>query len=161
MNFVIIDPFIKKGRVILWEIRGMGINTKLKHYSIDSLENIEEFFLESIRVILCYFQPKDSIWVCHSFSAYLMFKFVTRNPAMTKEHVKEIILLSCIGITVAEEDYKARIESCSDLFHTVISKIGWTFNWTYKTLLRTICFCFKDYFISNYLKALAINEKNR
>lgn len=37
MKFPLIEPLIKKGNVIFWEIRGMGLNTKLERYPISDL----------------------------------------------------------------------------------------------------------------------------
>jgi hypothetical protein len=80
--------------------------------------------------------------------------FTIKYPDLTAKHIKELLLLSPIGITIKEEDYKNEIHSFSDVLHTIINKFGWTFNLTYKSPLRTICSCCKQSLIEKSLKDL-------
>lgn len=70
---------------------------------------------------------------------------------MVEKHVKEIVLLSPIGITVKEEDYKSQVRGVSDFFYGLFVRIGWAFKLTYPFLMRTICCCCKNYFVDKYL----------
>jgi hypothetical protein len=71
---------------------------------------------------------------------------------LAQAHIKRLLLLSPIGITTREEDYKNKIRSCSDVFYTILSKIGWAFNLTYKSPLRTICSCCKKSLVMDRIK---------
>jgi hypothetical protein len=35
MSFTFVEPLIRKGNVIFWEIRGMGLSSKLEEYLLD------------------------------------------------------------------------------------------------------------------------------
>lgn len=99
MNFGVIEPLLEKGDVVLWEIRGMGVSQKMGHYRSDSLLATEEFFLETVIVLLAHFNPSACIFICHSFSAYLVLRFLIKFPGLTHRHIKEVVLLSPVGIT--------------------------------------------------------------
>lgn len=68
-------------------------------------------------------------------------------------------MLSPVGFTSKEEDYKKEINSCGDFFHTIIHKLGWTFRLTYKSPLRTICSCCKRKLIMNSLSEENLGER--
>ena len=77
----------------------------------------------------------------HSFSCYLCLRHLILNP--TDSRIKKLILLSPVGITPKENDYKNTIHSCGDIWHTLVGKLGWNFNLSYKSIFRTICCCLK------------------
>lgn len=49
---------------------------------------------------------KDCTFICHSFSSYLLLLFSIRHPELAQDRIKKLVLLSPIGITTKEEDYK-------------------------------------------------------
>jgi hypothetical protein len=53
-------------------------------------------------------------------------------------NIEKCILLSAIGITSKVNDYKFRCNNYIDKFHYVYSWFGWTFNITYKSLLKKL-----------------------
>lgn len=88
-------------------------------------------------------------------------RFLLKHPSFVKNHVKQLILLSPIGITPASDDYKNKINSCSDIFHFIVSKIGWTFRITYKWVINKVLCFIREGLIDNYLRDLEIEDKGR
>lgn len=111
--------------------------------------------------MLLHYNFKDCTFVCHSFSAYLLLRFSIRHPQFAQDRIKKLVLLSPIGITTKEEDYKNYINGCSDLLHTLLNKFGWAFNLTYKSPLRTICSCCKTSLIMGGLKKVGSSEREK
>ena len=52
-------------------------------------------------------------------------------------------MLSPVGLTLKEQDYKNEIRGCGDCIHLLYHKIGWCLRANFKSLLRTICCCCK------------------
>jgi len=94
-------------------------------------------------VLLKYYNASCSTMICHSFSAYLALRFLTKFPTMMSQHVKEIVCLSPIGITPSEEDYKKGASGCHDCLYTALIKVGWSFKLNYKVILKTVGCCLK------------------
>jgi pimeloyl-ACP methyl ester carboxylesterase len=152
MFFSVISHLLTKGNLILMELRGMGLNIKPDTIKEDNIEIIEEYFLKGLKSTLTFYKIVNATFICHSFSAYLVLLFTIRYPDLTKRHIKQLVMLSPVGLTPKEEDYKREITSCGDILHTIIHKLGWTFNLTYKSPLRTICSCCKKRLIMNSLE---------
>jgi hypothetical protein len=72
---------------------------------------------------------------------------------MAEIHIKELLLLSPVGISTKEDDYKSYINSCSDIFAKAFYQIGWTFNLSFKTPFR-LCSCARGYLINKELKTV-------
>jgi pimeloyl-ACP methyl ester carboxylesterase len=156
MYFPIISTLRKYGNIVLWEILGMGLSQKPSRFDI-SYEGITNFFLAPIEKMFDFYQHKNIVMISHSFSAYLSLRYLLTHPQETR--ISSLLLLSPVGITPKEADYKNGINSCSDIFHTLLSKFGWTFNLTYKSPLRTICRCFKEKLIKDSFKKYELKEK--
>lgn len=156
MYFPIIKTLRKYGNVVLWEIFGMGCSQKPSRFDVNT-EGITQFFLSPIEKMLNFYQHENIVMINHSFSAYLSLRYLLMNPQDNR--VTSLILLSPVGITPKENDYKNEIHSCSDIFNTLMSKFGWTFNLTYKSPLRTICSCFKEKLIKDSFKEYELNEE--
>ena len=56
------------------------MSQKKQEYTQKSLNEIEEYYLHTISVLFNYFKPRSSIMICHSFSAYLALRFMTKFP---------------------------------------------------------------------------------
>lgn len=111
--------------------------------------------------MLLHYGYKDCTFICHSFSSYLLLLFSIRRPQLAQERIRKLVLLSPIGITTKEEDYKNYINGCSDLLHTLLNKFGWAFNLTYKSPLRTVCSCCKTSLIMGGLKEVGSTEREK
>ena len=70
-------------------------------------------------------------------------------------------MLSPVGLTPKEDDYKNNIRSCNDFIHLLTHKLGWTFNLTYKSPLRTCLSCCKKRLIMNSLNEENLSEKDK
>ena len=69
-----------------------------------------------------------------------------------------MILLSPIGITPKENDYKYSIRGVKDVYYTLLAKFGWKFELTYKSPLRTVCSCCKDGILKGSFSEIEIKE---
>ena len=92
----------------------------------------------------------------HSFSCYLVLLHLLENREESR--IKKLILLSPVGITPRENDYKSKISSCSDFLYFISSKIFWKLNLTYKSPLRKICCCFKKKILKNSFSKYPLTE---
>lgn len=87
----------------------------------------------------------------HSFGAYLILLYLKKYKTFSKK-IKEVILLSPVGITPKEEDYKSKVKSFKDFLRVVGNNISWLFGLTYKSPFRCICACFKNKVFENAVK---------
>ena len=70
-------------------------------------------------------------------------------------------MLSPVGLTSKEEDYKKQVKNCGDFVHWLTHKMGWCFKLTYKSPLRTICSCCKTRLIMNSLEEENLSQKEK
>jgi pimeloyl-ACP methyl ester carboxylesterase len=106
MFFPVLEHLLTKGDVILWESRAMGLNLKPDKVDLSDLSEIEEYFMEAITTVLNFFSAKNATFICHSFSSYFTLLYSIRHKDMTKKHIKQLLMLSPVGLTTKEEDYK-------------------------------------------------------
>lgn len=79
---------------------------------------------------------------------------------MANKHIKEALLLSPVGITVKDEDYKNK-SGCVNFFQNIYYKLIWYSNLNHKSLFNLLCYdCCQDYFIRNYaIDEIELEEK--
>ncbi len=87
----------------------------------------------------------------HSFGGYLTLLYLLKYKSF-HSRVKEVVLLSPVGITSKEQDYKSKVNNFSDCLHVVGNKISWAFGVTYKSPFRCLCVCLKDKVFANAVK---------
>jgi pimeloyl-ACP methyl ester carboxylesterase len=80
----------------------MGLNIKPKSVTMDSNAAIEEYYLRGYIAILKNYKLKNATFICHSFSAYLVLLLTLRHPLVVNQHVKQLLLLSPVGLTPKE-----------------------------------------------------------
>ena len=99
--------------------------------------------------------------ICHSFSAYLALRFLTKFPEVMRQHVKQIVCLSPIGITPREEDYKNFSKGCRDCLYTALIKVGWNLKLSYKQLLKNLGCCLKDKILDDFTGQIELKEREK
>lgn len=102
MSFPLLPTLLEAGNVVLWEIRGMGLSIKLDSYQVEEAD-FEDFYLKSIEVMLAFYRHPNATLICHSFSCYIAWLYTLRKGP-NYEHIKELVLLSPVGITPKEDD---------------------------------------------------------
>lgn len=106
MFFSVIDHLLSKGNLVFMELRAMGLNIKPKSVKVEDLDMIEDYFLKGLQSTLTFYKTTNATFICHSFSAYLAILFTIRHPKLTAKHIKQLLMLSPVGLTPKEEDYK-------------------------------------------------------
>ena len=159
MYFPVLEHLLTKGNIILCELRGMGLNIKPKTVTIDNEKDIEQYFLKGYITVLKFYKLTNATFICHSFSAYLILLMNIKHPTIIKEHIKQMLLLSPVGLTPKEEDYKNQVKSCGDFIHLMMHKLAWCFKLTFKSPVRTICSCCRTRLIMNSLEEENLNPK--
>ena len=99
MMFPVIEHLLTKGNVVLCELRAMGLNIKPKNVDIEGVDDILDYFLDGFATILTFYNVKNVTFVCHSFSAYLTLLFTLRRPELTIRYIKQLLMLSPVGLT--------------------------------------------------------------
>lgn len=98
MFFPVIKTLLLYGNVVLWEIRGMGLSKKLPKYNVE-LEDSEHFFIHPIELMLKFYMKFTEIYMIgHSFGGYLILLYLKKYKTFVNK-IKEVILLSPVGIT--------------------------------------------------------------
>ena len=72
-----------------------------------------------------------------------------------------MVLLSPVGITIAEDDYKSTSSSCCDCLYGFMVNVGWALKLNYKSILGKCCCCFKEKIIKNFVKGIELQEKEK
>ena len=84
----------------------MGLNIKSKNVEIEHQEDILDYFLDGFEHILTAYNIKNVTFICHSFSAYLTLLLTIKREEIVKKYIKQLLLLSPVGLTPKDEDYK-------------------------------------------------------
>ena len=89
--------------------------------------------------------------ICHSFSAYVVLRFITNYPELSWKRIGQAVLLSPVGLTPLEEDYKSSPNGCGDCLYACFIKVGWALKLNYKTMLRNMFCCLKKTLINDFV----------
>ena len=87
--FHMLEKLREKGNIVLWELRGMGLNNKPKQYSLSDVE-IADFYTEGFEKVLEHYNHKNIVLLNHSFSAYVSMKSLINKP---NHNIDKLILL--------------------------------------------------------------------
>lgn len=157
MYLPIFEDLLERGNIVLWELRGMGISDKQKQYQTNlNADSSIQFFVEGLSCVIKHFNHPKIVLMCHSFSGYICLRYLLEADYL--DSVERVILLSPIGITPGHADYKNKIRSFGDFKNLCLSKLGWRFNLTYKSPLRTICCCFRAYLLRRGFQAFPLSQ---
>ena len=96
-----------------------------------------------------YYKHKNIVFISHSFGAYITMKFAIKNQSDL--NIERCILLSPIGVTPMETDYKNRCKSYKDIFYYVLSWFAWKFDLTYKSALKKLHGSLKRRLLKSFL----------
>lgn len=147
-------PLLKKlssslPNIILWEIREMGLSSSSSTLPQRNRDEIEDYFVEGIKAMVEGYERRDFVFVGHSLGAYLLMLFLERYKGQYP--IAKCILLSAVGVTPKEQDYKNKISGCGDALQFCFSKFAWALNLSYKDILKILWISAKKNILRNSL----------